>query len=202
MTDSSNSLALQRLQDGGRKELTRLFETNRDSLRQMINRRIRGKLSARFDASDIIQESYIRAQSQLESYLSSPRIHPNVWLRLLCKQLLAESIRKHMRVKRSPEFEAQIAGDLLIAERLTDSLHSVVSEELTRAETTQQVREILQTLSDTDREIIEMRHSEGMTFPKIAESLDLKMETAKKRYYRALNRFRHLCSADLDTSSD
>lgn len=199
MSDSSNSLAVQRLQQGGLSELTRLFENNRNSLREMINRRIRGKLSARFDASDIIQESFIRAQNQLDAYLSSPRIHPNVWLRLLCKQLLAESIRKHMRVKRSPEFEAQIAGDLLIAERLTDSLHSV-SEELTRAETTQQVREILQTLGDTDREIIEMRHSEGLTFPQIADSLDLKMETAKKRYYRALNKFRHLCSSELDTS--
>ena len=201
MSDSSNSLALQRLQTGGTKELTRLFENNRDSLREMINRRIRGKLSARFDASDIIQESFIRAQNQLQSYLTAPKIHPNVWLRLLCKQLLAESIRKHMRVKRSPEFEAQIAGDLMIAERLTDSLHSV-SEALSRAETTQKVREILMTLSDTDREIIEMRHSEGLTFPKIADCLDLKMETAKKRYYRALDKFRHLCSADLGGGLD
>ena len=191
------SSVLTRLRTHGIDELTALFETNRDSLREMISRRIRGKLSARFDASDVIQESFIRAKSQLEAYLSAPKIHPNVWIRLLCKQLLAESIRKHMRVKRSPEFEARIAGDLLIAERLADSLHSV-SEEITRAETTQRVQELLGTLNETDREIIEMRHSEGLSFPKIAETLDLKMETAKKRYYRALDKFRDMCGLDLE----
>lgn len=196
MSDGNGS-ALTRLRVGGVDELTVLFETNRDSLREMISRRIRGKLSARFDASDIIQESFIRAKNQLDAYLASPKIHPNVWLRLLCKQLLAESIRKHMRVKRSPEFEAQVTGDLIIAERLADSLHSV-SEQITRAETTQKVQEVLLTLTDTDREIIEMRHSEGMTFPQIAENLELKMETAKKRYYRALARFRDMCGFDMD----
>ena len=185
------SVAVERLREHGTQELSRLFESNRDGLRRMIGQCIHGKLSARFDASDIIQESFIRAQQQLNSYLKSAEIHPTTWLRLLCRQLLAESIRKHMRVKRSPEFEAQIVSNDLSAERLSDSVHAI-SKEVSLSESTEEIRQGLRLLGEEERTVIALRNGEGMTFPEIGDILNIKMETAKKRYYRAVKRLREI----------
>ena len=189
MKSPESSSAIQRLKTNGVDELAQLFVKNRDSLRAMLDCRIRGRLAARFDASDVIQESYIRAKQRLQAYLNSPTIPPVVWLRIVCKQILTESIRKNLRIRRSPEFEIYNSGDQLIVERIADSLHSV-TEAMARKELVRIVSEILKTMNRIDREIIEMRHNEGLSFPKIAELTDLKMETAKKRYYRAIEKFR------------
>ena len=191
--DSSGTL--RRLQAGGIDELTKLFMSNRETLRDMVARRIRGRLIARFDASDIVQESFIRAKRQLAKYLERPQVPPLVWLRLLCKQLLAESIRKNLRSVRTPMSETHNVGDQLIVERIADSLDSV-GREIARRELMDRVHGVLTNFSSTDRELIEMRHSEGLTFPEIAKILDIKMETAKKRYYRALKKFRDICAED------
>ena len=191
-TDPSSS-AISRLRTSGTEELSELFEVHRDNLRTLISQRIQGALAARFDASDIIQETFIRANKQLRTYLQSPEIHPVVWIRILCKNLLAESIRKHLRNRRSPTYETHNIGDQLVAERLADSIHSV-SETVVRQELVQRVYKLLGTFGQTDREIIEMRHTDMMAFPEIANALEMSVEAVKKRYYRGLDRFRTLDS--------
>lgn len=191
-TDAQNTI-VNRLRAAGTEELSSLFEANRDNLRTLISQRIQGTLAARFDASDIIQETFIRANKQLRSYLRSPQLHPVVWIRVLCKNLLSESIRKHMRNRRSPVYETHNVGDQLVAERLADSIHSV-RETVVRRELVQRVYDLLSTFGQTDREIIEMRHTDMMSFPEIAKCLEMGVEAVKKRYYRGLDKFRTLDS--------
>ena len=189
MKASDSSALLERLQDQGQDELTRLFIVHRPYLRHLIASRLHATLLRRLDASDIVQEVYIRASKTLDDYLKSAKIHPVVWLRILCKQLLAETIRKQCRDKRNPALETEYIGDVRILDQLADSWSSAGTA-MTKAEQIAQVREVLETLRPTDREIIEMRHAESYSFQEIANQLDIQMETAKKRYYRALERFR------------
>ena len=188
---SLDSTILNRLHAKGVEELAALFDRQRSNLKALVAGRIQGKLAARFDASDVVQETFVRASTQLASYLEKPTLHPTVWLRILCKQLLAENIRRHLRLRRSPRFETQDAGDQVIADRLADSLDSI-RDESERNAILQKVRAILSKLEPTDREIIDMRHAEGLSFNEISTLLEMKMETAKKRYYRALEKFRVL----------
>lgn len=188
---SLDSTVLHRLQARGVEELAALFDLQRSNLKALVAGRIQGKLAARFDASDVVQETFVRASTQLSSYLEKPTLHPTVWLRILCKQLLAENIRRHLRLRRSPKFETQDAGDQVIADRLADSIDSI-SDESERNSVLQKVRVVLAKLTPTDREIIEMRHAEGLSFKEISGLLEMNMETAKKRYYRALEKFRNL----------
>ena len=102
---------------------------------------------------------------------------------------MAESIRKHMRAKRSPEFETVVADDLLFMERFADTLNSV-GDEVSRDESIQELQQGLQLLSEAERTLVTLRHGEGMKFPEIADVLNIKMGTAKKRYYRALQRLK------------
>ena len=186
-----DSSALRRLQAKRVDELSSLFAKQRSALKAMVAGRIQGKLAARFDASDVVQDTFLRANKQLAAYLKNPTLHPIVWLRVLCKQLLAENIRRHLRLRRSPKFETHDVVDQVIADRLADSIDSI-SDASGRNDTLQKVQSVLAKLNHTDREIIDMRHAEGLAFQEIADLLEMKMETAKKRYYRALDKFRSL----------
>lgn len=190
--------ALARLQANGEDELTRLFMLQRPTLRRMIASQLHSKFLRRLDASDIVQEGYMRARRQLVDYLQAPKIHPVVWLRILCKQILAENVRKQQRGKRNPNMEAFLGGSKDMLAELADSWIGE-DERMTQRETIDQVRTLLSNLNATDREIIEMRHSDGYSFQEIADQLDIQMESAKKRYYRALDRFRKIAKPELES---
>ena len=83
-----------KLLETGAAGLGQLFEEERDHLRRFLQRRINGKLSSRIDASDVIQEVYLRAQAALPNYLSNPVVPPLTWLRHLSFQVLCEVHRK------------------------------------------------------------------------------------------------------------
>ena len=191
--DGSKIIA--RLRKGGAEELSRQFMQLRPSIRSMIANRLYGKLLSRLDASDVIQETFIRATNSLQNYLNNPRVHPTIWLRTLSKQIMAEMVRVQFRQKRSPEFEQVSLDDEPIAEFLMQSLDSVGSS-LQKAELAARVKELLSRISVTDREIIEMRHADAYSFDEIGGQLEITIEAAKKRYYRALDRFRAIALHD------
>jgi RNA polymerase sigma-70 factor, ECF subfamily len=125
--------------------------------------------------------------------LKSPKMDPLTWFRLIGKHLIAEQHRHHFRSKRSPDREQMVsfdASDLLI-NRIADSIHSVGAA-IDQQQLLRQVQTAMQHLSPNDREIIEMRHVDEMTMQEAAVALELSLETAKKRYQRALKRFREL----------
>lgn len=190
-----HSKIISKLREGGIDELSRQFMQLRPSIRAMIASRIHGKLLSRLDASDIVQETYIRASKSLQNYLANPTLHPTIWLRTVSKQIMAEMVRKQYRLKRSPEFEQNAFDDMHMAEVLSDSLESV-GQRMQREELVVRVNALLSKLSVTDREILEMRHAEMFSFQEIGDFLEIKFEATKKRYYRALDRLRSLAMED------
>ena len=193
MVDVDSSEMLSRLQAGGDEELAALFVSVRGNIKQMVSLRLDDRLRARVDASDIVQEAFVRASKGLKSYLESPSVHPIVWLRLIGKRILAETHRRHFRDKRSPYNELVVEADSsdILVNRLADSMHSVHAN-VAHQEIVQKVLTLIADLPQQDREILEMRHTEGMTIQEIAAMMEISVEAAKKRYQRALVRVRHL----------
>lgn len=185
-------LLIHDLQSNGQMELSRLMDLQRQHLRRFVECRINQKVASRLDASDIIQEVYIRAFRGLDTYLVDPEIPPMVWLRRLSKQILSEAHRKQFRQLRSPYQEQSNINESFIW-RIVDSTDSIRTEAEKR-DTAERIRSLLSQLSEIDREVLEMRHLEGYTIRDIAELLDLTQDTIKKRYYRALSRFREIVS--------
>ena len=175
------------LECGGVEALTELFRSLRPNLRNLIERRISNELKQRIDASDILQDAFLKAQNGLDKFLISQRLRPSVWIRVLCKQQLLEVERFHFREKRSPELEVSI--DSKIADRLCDSFVSECSR-LVKGELLMAVQNLIQDLSQVDKEILEMRHIEKHAFKDIATVLNLTADAAKKRYYRSIEKIR------------
>lgn len=184
---------IQNLQTFGIGELTRIFDQFRQQIRGMIQLRVDRRLAARLDASDIVQETYLRACQGLDNYLRNPQVPPMVWIRQLGKQLVAETHRKQFREVRSPcrelDWQMHEHGDFMqLISESSDSIRSTIA----RQELVQRVQENIGALSELDREVIIMRHMEGLELQEIADSLEISREAAKKRYQRAIQRFRQL----------
>lgn len=179
----------------GPDSLAKTFIGVRDHLKAMISSRLDRRLLTRVDASDIVQEVYLRAMQGLPTFLESPSVHPVVWLRLIGKHLVAETHRRHFRAKRSPERETPNVDDDngLVINHIADSIQSVHSA-IAREELVERVRQLFSEMCDQDRDVLEMRHTEGLAIVEIAAVLGISLEAAKKRYYRALARFRDIAS--------
>lgn len=191
----SNTEAERSESDWGIRDLSQTFLQYRKHLSEMIHKRMDARLRARVDASDILQDLYLRATKNLDTYIQTRPVPPLVWLRTLGKHLLAETHRKHFRKKRSPALECQNTVDdvQFLSEYLADSVESLGSK-LAKAEILTKVRELLKDIPVNDREIIELRHIDGFTFQEAADALGLPLDTVKKRYYRAIDRFKDLAN--------
>ena len=66
------------------------------------------------------------------------------------------------------------------------------SEQVARRDFEQQVALVVGELSENDRDVLLMRHVEGLSHQEIAYLLDVETAAARKRYGRALLRLRKL----------
>jgi RNA polymerase sigma-70 factor, ECF subfamily len=176
--------------NAGASSLGQLFEHERAHLRRFLERRINRKLASRLDASDVIQEVFFRAQQALPAYLSNPIIPPLIWLRHLSVQVLCEVHRKQFRGIRSPYREENQFDKLLVTSLSQSSIS--ISSKVEKLDLQSKIQAKLVELNQIDREVLEMRHVDGYSLAEIAKMLDIQLETIKKRYYRALKRFKDM----------
>ena len=81
---------------GDRSAIGRLLERHRGRLRNSLAGRIDRRISARLDASDLIQETFAVASRRLPEFLQERRIGFFDWLRGLAMDRLISSRRFHL----------------------------------------------------------------------------------------------------------
>lgn len=183
---------------GDAEAIERLLNRHRPRLRRMIEMRLDARLSARVDASDVVQETLVDAARKLEVYARDRPLPFYPWLHRLAAERLAAVHRRHRRSKaRSvareqpgplvwPDSSARLVVESLAASDTTPS------QALIRVEERKHVYEALEELAPIDREILAMHYLEELTFPEIAAILDIGEGAAKMRHLRALRRIRSL----------
>lgn len=181
-------------QTGNDSAFGKFFSTQRPRLEQMVRLRIGSQLQARMDPSDVLQEAYLDASQKIGIYLSDPTVGPFVWLRGVTFDRLAKLQRQHLGAQaRTVSRECRLPenSSVHLAQRLaarTDTASAVLG----RKELHLQLQQAIDTLSDDDREVILMRHFEGLTNLEVAEALQIKPTAATMRHGRALARLKQL----------
>ena len=119
-----------------------------------------------------------------------------VWLRLIVGQTLIDVHRRHLGAKmRDAEREESVQQRLSEGTSISLSFHLLAhltspSQAAARAELMTLVEEALSGMSDTDREVLALRHFEELTNSEVAEVLGLERKAASIRYVRALARLK------------
>jgi len=201
--DSSDTGQLvERLRAGDRQALTDLYQRHRDRLRRMVELRMDARLQGRVDASDVLQDAFLDAATQLDAFLRGSELSAFLWLRLVVSQRLSKYHRHHFGTKmRDVRQEVSLYRDPL-PQASSAALASMLLGRLTspsraalRAERVLQVQEALNELDPLDREVVALRSYEQLSRAETAQVLGISEGAAAQRYIRALKRLKAILAA-------
>jgi RNA polymerase sigma-70 factor (ECF subfamily) len=200
--DSEIEELIARAAGGDDSACQQLLVLHRDRLCRMVAAHLDGRLAARIDASDVVQETLLEAARKLSDYLRQRPIAFYPWLRRIAWEHLLKAQERHVIARRrsvareqrlSPE--ASDASVLALADRLVAPGTSP-SNRLLREEQRDRVRDALGQLPEKDREVLVLRYLEQLSFGEIAEVLAVNEAAVKMRHTRALVRLSPLLTAD------
>jgi RNA polymerase sigma-70 factor, ECF subfamily len=187
---------LEEVRQGNRQALDRLLARHRDGLRSFVEMRLDPRVAARVDPSDVVQEAQMEVVRRLDDFLKRRPMPFRLWVRKTAYERLRDLHKHHVkRAKRSVRREVALPerSSLLLVRPLLGG-RSTPSQRLEAQELAERVARVVAELSQADREILLMRHAEGMPFDEIACLLDVEPAAARKRFGRALIRLQQALS--------
>jgi RNA polymerase sigma-70 factor (ECF subfamily) len=175
-----------------------LLALHRDRLRRMVAVRMDRRLAARFDPSDVVQDALAEADQCLDDYLRDRPMAFYPWLRHFAWERLVDLHRRHIQAQRrsvtreeNPDADLPDASAAILADRLAGSGTSP-SRRLIQAELRDRVQAALTRLGPRDREVLVLRHLEGLSTAEVAAVLGLTPGAVMTRHTRAVVRIRAL----------
>jgi RNA polymerase sigma-70 factor (ECF subfamily) len=193
---------LARIAAGDRSARGELLERHRERLARMVAYRLDRRVAPRVNPSDVVQDALTRAAGRLSDYVQSPPLPFYPWLRQFAADRLVEVRREHVdAARRSVLREEPGVYDLPdesaveLAARLADVAGSP-SEQAIREEAQRRVRDALALLGEGDREVLILRHLEGLSTAEAAAVLGIGEAAFKSRHLRAVQRLRTLLGDD------
>ncbi len=182
---------------GDRAAVNRLLERHRTSLRRLIQLRLDRRIAQRVDASDVVQDVLLEANTRLQDYLNDPRLPFHLWLRQLAQDRMIDMHRRHRGAqRRSLDREQSLAASQFADQSGFDLMGQLADHELTpaaasiRKELEARFLTALEQLDDEDRDILLMRHFEQLGNSEVADALGLSPAAAGMRHLRALRKLR------------
>jgi RNA polymerase sigma-70 factor (ECF subfamily) len=196
---TETQVLLQQAGEGEPAAVNQLLERHRESVRRMIQMRLDRALSQRVDASDIVQDVLWEASRRLSDYVRNPALPFHLWLRHLAKDHLIDAHRRHrLAQRRSLDREQPLVVAAFANHSSMDLAAQLKDQELTpaaasiRKELERRFLLALDQLEEEDREMILMRHYEGLSNSEVAAALHLSPPAAGMRHLRALRRLRSI----------
>jgi RNA polymerase sigma-70 factor (ECF subfamily) len=180
---------------GDAATLGRLLEVYRNYLRLLarveLDRRLRGKI----DASDVVQEAFLDAHRYFPAFRGTAEAQFVAWLREILAGTMANQVRRYLGTQaRDVRLEQEIADALdkssVMFVRELVAPQSSPSEQAVRREQAVALADALAALPDDYREVIVLRHLEGLTFPEVARQMGRTLDSVEKLWLRALAKLR------------
>lgn len=187
--DPEQLLLLARAGDGD--ALGSLLERCRGYLtllaRVQVSRRLRGKL----DPADLVQDCSLEAHRTFPRFRGTTEAELTSWLRHILASHVAMAVRRYCGTqRRDVRLERELADELdhssrLLHRELADR-RSSPSQRAARREEAVLLAEALDRLPEDYREVIILRHLEGLTFPEAAGRMGRTVASVKNLWVRAL----------------
>jgi RNA polymerase sigma-70 factor (ECF subfamily) len=186
---------LHRARAGDRLALGQLLELYRGYLALLARLQINRRLQSKVDASDVVQETYLQAYRAFSQFRGTTEAELIGWLRQILASHLAQVVRRFLGTRRRDvRLERELAVELDQSSRVLDQglegRHSSPSQQAVRREQAVLLAQALERLPEDYREVLVLRHLEGLSFAELAQRMGRTVDSVKNLWTRALARLR------------
>jgi RNA polymerase sigma-70 factor (ECF subfamily) len=175
--------------------LGRLLERYRGYLALLARVQVGRRLQGKADPADLVQDAFLEATRNFSLFRGGSEPEFTAWLRQILAGCLSHLVRRYygtqardVRLERELEEDlgrsSQTAGAVLVAEQ------SSPSQRACRREQAVLLADALACLPEDHREVLILRHLEGLTFPEVAAHMGRSLDSVEKLWARALPRLR------------
>ena len=173
---------------GDKEALGQALLSLRDYLLLVANKELEPALQAKGGASDLVQETFFRAQRGFGDFRGRSAAEWRNWLRSILVRHLANQRRQFsLTGKRRVQREVAIHPGMQLD--LTNRVETP-SHDLARRERETALMEAVARLPDPYREVVIWHHREKLAFEEIGRRRGISAEAARKLWARALGRLR------------
>jgi RNA polymerase sigma-70 factor (ECF subfamily) len=193
--DPEHLMALART--GDRAALGRLLGLYEDYLALLARLQIGRRLQAKVDPADLVQETFLEAHRNFGLFQGDNERAFVAWLRQILAARLANLLRRYLGTQgRDVRLECNLVAELEHSSRMLDggllARSSSPSARAARREQAVLLANALRRLPEDYREVLILRHLEGLTFPEVAQRMGRTGDSVEKLWLRALTRLRAL----------
>jgi RNA polymerase sigma-70 factor (ECF subfamily) len=136
------------------------------------------------DARDLCQEAFLKAYRGLGSFKREARF--SSWLYQIALNVCRDRLRRRRGRPAVSLDDVEDARDGGLRTAAPSPLELVEARDLRHL-----VEDAIATLSAEEREVVILKEYQELTFPEIAEALEVPLSTVKTRLYRGLAQLRH-----------
>lgn len=173
---------LTQAQEGSQQGFAELYEHIAPSLHTWAHLRIRPEQSAHLDPADLVQEVWLRAWRQIDSF-EGDGSYFRFWIFRIAKNVLLEAVRRGQKSKGAggPSTRLKQANNQL-------DHATAVSQKVARDESLGLFRDQVELLDPDERKLVLHCGLEGLPHAQVAERLGLSCEAVTKRWQRLRTR--------------
>ena len=182
---------------GDAQALQKLLERYREYLRLLVRCRATGRLQARVDGSDIVQETMLRAAQNIKQFEGADETDWCAWLARIAENEVIHQMRHHLGAAKRAASREQRVVDTADSDDGASRLHVWFTKTQTspslaamRKERAFLLADALGRLPADYREVLILRHLEGLEFPEVARRMDRSAGAVRALWTRALKKLR------------
>jgi RNA polymerase sigma-70 factor (ECF subfamily) len=177
-------------------------EAHRDYLRALARLHLFDWLGARLDASDVVQETLLRAREAQDQFRGTTAAELRAWLRTILSRVLLNAARHHGQAKRDARNERRLDASLDESSRRLDAWlaadQTSPSQGAARSERLARLAAALDELPPAQRAVILLKHAEGCPVAEIGLRLGLTTAAVAGLLRRGLQRLRECLAEDTE----
>lgn len=164
-------------------------------LKMLAERQLSPALRGRIDPSDVVQQTLIDAWRGHEDFRGTTHAERLAWLRTILKRALIRCDRDQLKtVKRGQgreqQLQAAIDRDSIAMEQLAVGRERDPGSIADRAEQTLQLAAALDQLPHDYREVLTLRHIDGLSHEQIAQRMERSSAATRMLWIRALEKLK------------
>jgi RNA polymerase sigma-70 factor (ECF subfamily) len=188
---------LQEARTGDAATLGHLLEMYRRYLALLARVQIGQRLQGKVDASDVVQETFLEAHRNFARFRGTTEGQLVCWLRQILAARLSDLLRRYLGtqgrdVRLEREIEEGFDHSSVLLDRGLVAPQSSPSQQAARREQSVLLADALEQLPDDYREVLVLRHLEGLTFPEVARRMGRSLDSVEKLWMRGLARLRQV----------